>query len=305
MTEVPLDIDGNSLDEQGNAPDFVHYGKTAYDTRKNCLFNLIPSLGMEDLYKGNTYRAGLIEFVGSTQFVLGSCLIASGTARSGFAFPLLYSAILHIFLFMFFISSTIPGSGGHLNPLVTIACVFARIMGVAKCVVYVLCQIAGGTLAGFLARLMLGEDVAVTVGIGQCTIGTYGSEVGTAAAFLVEFAFSFILLFVIYGMVIDPKQNATAGPIWGPLVVSLVFCFLYAISGLIRPSAGYGGAALNPSRCLGPAIAMGNLQDQWLFWIPNICAAALHGALYILVPPYHENLYGKLETKRKKDSQLH
>jgi len=283
----------------GIDPDLVLYGKTTYDPKSHCCLNLIPSLGLEDFTKGNTYRAGLVEFVGSVQFVLGSCLIANGCVRSGVAYPGLYSAILHIFLFMFLISSTIPGSGGHLNPLVTMACVFARIMTVSKCLVYLVCQIAGATLAGFIARLMLGEDIAITYGIGQCTLGDYGNQLGSGAAFLVEFCFSFLLLFVIYGMVIDPRQNETAGPILGPLVVSLVFCFLYAVSALIRPSAGYPGAALNPSRCLGPAIAMGNLQDQWVFWIPDICAAILHGALYILVPPYHETLYGKLETKRK------
>jgi glycerol uptake facilitator-like aquaporin len=217
------------------------------------------------------------------------------------AFALVFMAILHVFLFMFMVSSTIPGSGGHLNPLISMACVFARIMPISKCIVYIVCQVTGATIAGFLARLMIGEDIAMVYGIGGCGLGNYGTELGTGAAFLVEFVFSFILLFVIYGMVLDPRQNETAGPILGPLVVSLIFCFNFTVSGLIRPTAGYGGAAMNPARCLGPAIAMGDLTDQWVFWIPNICAAILHGAIYILVPPYHETLYGKLETKRKKE----
>jgi len=217
--------------------------------------------------------------------------------------PGLYNSILHIFLFMFMVSSTIPGSGGHLNPLISLACVFARIMPLSKAIVYIVCQVTGATIAGFLARLMVGEDIAVSVGIGQCGIGQYANEVGIGAAFLVEFVFSFILLFVIYGMVLDPSQNVTAGPILGPLVVSFIFCFNFAVSGLIRPNANYGGAAMNPARCLGPAIAMGNLENQWVFWIPCICAAILHGALYILVPPYHETLYGKLVSKRQKQEE--
>jgi len=150
---------------------------------------------------------------------------------------------------------------------------------------------------------MLGEDTAITVGIGQCGIGTYGDQYGDGAVFLVEFAFSFMLLFVIFNMVVDPKQNSVAGPIGGPLIISLIFCFLFTVSGLISPGEGYGGAAMNPARCLGPAIAMQDLSNQWVFWFPCICAAVLNGALYILVPPHHETLYGKLDTKKKKNGR--
>jgi aquaporin PIP len=274
-----------------------------YNPKKPCWSALMPTLGLEDFRKGNTYRAGLIELIGSIQFVLGSCLIANGVSRTGVAYPVIYIAILHVFLFMFMISSTIPGSGGHLNPLISMACVCARVMSISKCVVYVVCQCIGATIAGFLVRLMVGEDVATTVGIGQCGIGNYANEVGIAAAFLVEFVFDFILLFVCYGMVLDPKQGEAAGPIFGPLAVSFIFCFNFVVSGLIRPTAGYGGAAMNPARCLGPAIAMYNIDYMWIWWMPAQLAAALHGALYILVPPYHATLYGKLETKRKKEQQ--
>jgi len=112
-----------------------------------------------------------------------------------------------------------------------------------------------------------------------------------------------MLLFVLYGMVIDPRQNETAGPIFGPLVVSFIFCFLFTVSGLIRPQSGYGGAAMNPARCLGPAVAIGNYNYIWVFWVPGLFAAMAHGILYILVPPYHANLYGKLDLKRKKLNQ--
>jgi len=304
MTEVTLDNEGNSREEQITTDaDIVHYGKTAYDP-KSCLKNIIPDLGLEELQKGNTYRSGLVELVGSIQFVLGSCLIVNGTSRSGVQFPGLFNAGLHIFLFMFMISSTAPGSGGHLNPMISMACVFARVMSVSKCIVYIVCQVTGATIAGFLARLMLGEETAISVGIGQCGIGTYGDQYGDGAVFLVEFVFSFMLLFLIFNMVIDPKQNQIAGPILGPFYVALIFCFLFAVSGLISPGEGYGGAAMNPARCLGPAIAMGDLSDQWVFWFPCFCAALLHGVWYLMVPPYHEGLYetmyGKLNPKKKK-----
>jgi len=305
MTEINLEemnTDDNDVE--------IKYHDTlpnlTYNTKKGVLSSLVPYLGLEDFTKGNTYRAGLIELIGSIQFVLGSCLIANGVARVPGVSPVManvYSSILHIFLFMFMISSTIPGSGGHLNPLISMACVCARVMSISRCVVYVVCQVIGATIAGFLVRIMVGEDVAQVYGIGQCGLGNYVNEVGIGAAFLVEFVFDFILLFVCYGMVLDPRQGEVAGPIFGPLAVSLIFCFNFTVSGLIRPSAGYGGAAMNPGRCLGPAIAMWNIDYMWVWWTAAQFAAAAHGALYILVPPYHANLYGKLETKRKKQEQ--
>jgi len=274
-----------------------------YNTKRNCVYNLKPQLGFGDFLKGNTYRAGIIEMIGSIQFVLGSLLIANGVSRTNAQYPVVYISILHVFLFMFMISSTVPGSGGHLNPLISMACVFARVMSISKCIVYIVCQCIGATIAGFLARLMVGEDVALTAGIGQCSVGNYPTEVGLFSTFLVEFVFDFILLFVCYGMVLDPRQGEAAGPIFGPLAVSCIFCFNFVVSGLIRPTAGYGGAAMNPGRCLGPAIAMGNLDYMWVWWVPSFFAAMFHGFLYIMVPPYHANLYGKLDTKRKKEDQ--
>jgi len=268
-----------------------------YNTKEHCCMALIPRLGLEELTKGNTYRAGLVELVGEIQFVMLSCLIANGVSRTGVPYPVVYISILHVFLFMFMISSTIPGSGGHLNPLITMACVFAKVMTISRGIVYIICQIIGATIAGFLVRLMVGEEVAQTVGIGQCGLGSYPS----GAAFLVEYVFDFVLLFVCYGMVLDPHQGEVAGPIFGPFSVSLIFCFNFVVSGLIAaPSVGYGGAAMNPARCLGPAIALFNLDGMWCWWIPPFFAALSHGILYILVPPYHATLYGKMEIKKKK-----
>jgi len=272
----------------------------SFNPKKHSCTALIPSLGLNDFTKGLTYRAGLIELIGTMFFTLGSCLIATGVARTGVGYPNLPISFLHIFLFMFLISSTAPGSGGHLNPLISMASVFTRVMSISRCAVYVVCQCVGATIGGFMVRLILGEDVAQTTGIGECAVGTYAQEVGTGASFLVEFIFSFFLLFCCYNMVIDPKQGEKAGPILGPLSVSLIFCFCFSVTGLIRPTAGFGGAFLNPARCMGSAIAMFNLDAMWVFWIPAFCAAVLHGALYILVPPDHRTLYSKLDIKRKK-----
>jgi len=293
---MKIDVD---LDEREEIK--YHEKQTfTYNLKEHCCKALIPSLETEQFFKGNTWRAGLVELIGEIQFVLLSCLIANGASRTGFPYPVFLSSILHVFLFMFMVSSTIPGSGGHLNPMITMACVFAKVIPISRGCVYILCQVIGATIAGFLARLMLGEEVASTVGIGQCGLGNYPS----GAAFLVEFFFDFNLLFVCFHMVLDPHQGDTVGPIFGPFTISLIFCFNFVVSGLIAdPSVGYGGAAMNPARCLGPAIAMQNLDGMWCWWIPPFFASMAHGALYILVPPFHDVLYGKMDKKKKKPKE--
>jgi glycerol uptake facilitator-like aquaporin len=280
----------------------VTYHKNAptYSSTKHCCMNLIPRLGLMEFTKGSTYRAGLVELVGEIQFVFLSCLIANGVSRTGVPYPVVYSSILHVFLFMFMVSSTIPGSGGHLNPLISMAAMFARVMPISRCVVYIISQVIGATIAGLLARLCLGEEVANTVGIGNCGIGT----LDVSQAFLIEFVFCFILLYVCYGMTLDPHQGDVAGPIFGPFAISLIFCFNFVVSTLVAdPSYGYGGAAMNPSRCLGPAIAMYNLDNMWIWWVAPFFAAMAHGVLYILVPPHHESLYSQMDTKRRQREQ--
>jgi len=300
MTEVNLD----DLNTDDNDVEVKYHDSLpiTYNPKKHCLTWLMPTIGLEDFTKGNTYRAGFIELIGTLQFVLGSCLIVNGVARLGLRYPVIYISGLHVFLFMFMISSTAPGSGGHLNPMISMACACARIMSISKCVVYVVCQCMGAIMAGFLARMMVGEEVAGTVGIGQCTIGEMDEAIGIGGVAVIEFTFDFILLFVIYGMVIDPKQGELAGPLFGPLTVAFIFCFNYIVSGLINPGYGYPGAVMNPARCLGPAVAMGfDITNMWIWWVPPQIAAAVHGALYILIPPHHDSLYSKLDTKRKKE----
>jgi len=286
--------------ELDETPEEVKYHESSpivYRTKENCCYALIPRLGTNELTKVSTYRAALIELIGEIMFSGMSCLIVSGVVRTGTPYPVIYISIFHVFLFMFMISSTVPGSGGHLNPGISMACMFAKVMTVSKCCVYIVAQVIGAIIAGFMVRLMVGEDVALEHGIGMCGIGDY--PVGNA--FIVEFLFNFILFFVCYGMVFDPHQGDVAGPIFGPFTVSLIFCFNFIVSGIIAPDMRYGGAAMNPARCLGPGIAMGNLDHMWIFWIAPMLAAAAHGVLYILVPPYHESLYSKLETKKKRN----
>jgi glycerol uptake facilitator-like aquaporin len=96
---------------------------------------------------------------------------------------------------------------------------------------------------------------------------------------------TFILTFMVFALAVDkraPKHIYGIG-IGAALGVS-VLAF-----------GKVSGAALNPTRWLGPAIIMGAWEDVWLYTIGPISGACLAGALYqwVLMKPEDERVVQK------------
>ncbi|KAH7320677.1 aquaporin-like protein [Stachybotrys elegans] len=151
-------------------------------------------------------------------------------------------------------------SGAHLNPTITMATFFARLCSLPRAVLY-------GT-----------RDFKV----GGCWL--YTEIVPVSDAFAVEFMASLVLLFFAFGVGIDPRQRQTIGPTLAPFMVGLTgFCVSFG-TGFSR--YGYGGACLNPARCLGVYTGSYFPAFHWYHWTADIAACAIHGVFYALVPPW-------------------
>jgi glycerol uptake facilitator-like aquaporin len=71
--------------------------------------------------------------------------------------------------------------------------------------------------------------------------------------FLNETFASFALLYLSYGVGLDPRQAVFFGPRLGPLLVGASLGLVtFATSGI---ADGYGGAQMNPARCFAAGIA--------------------------------------------------
>ena len=72
-----------------------------------------------------------------------------------------YEVVLSIGLLVYV---TAPVSGGHINPLVTIATFFTRLTSFPRAVLYIFFQLLGGAIGAFLIRGSYGaklpEDVS-------------------------------------------------------------------------------------------------------------------------------------------------
>ncbi|PNY27207.1 Aquaporin PIP2-7 [Tolypocladium capitatum] len=161
-----------------------------------------------------------------------------------------YIGISNTVLVSLFIYATAPASGGHINPMITFSAVLAGICPLPR---------------------------------GGCFLDP--SEISQGQAFLNEFVASFILLYLAYGVGLDPRQAVLFGPRLGPLLVGASLGLVtFGTSGI---APGYAGAQMNPARCFAYGIARRNLSDQWIWWFGPAAAALLMAAMYLAVPPNH------------------
>ena len=83
--------------------------------------------------------------------------------------------------------------------------------------------------------------------------------------FLNEISASFVLLFLAYGVGLDPRQALIFGPKLGPVLVgSSLGLVSFATSGI---APGYAGAQMNPARCFAYGIAKRDMSSEYRSFI--------------------------------------
>ena len=205
----------------------------------------------------------------------------------------LVGGVSNFVLLSLFIFAFSPVSGGHLNPNITIATFFARLTSFPRMVLYVAFQTAGASLGGLLIRAAYGSRDFVA---GGCHIDTALVPVGDA--FVLEFICDLALLFMSFGVGLDPRQKQVFGPALGPIFVGLVLGIISFATSFTRP--GYNGVSANPARCLGVFVGSRFPVYHWIHWVGAIAADIVHGMVYFVVPPWQ---YGKPRRRSFTSSQ--
>ncbi|CAH0334928.1 Aquaporin Z 2 [Flavobacterium sp. CECT 9288] len=147
-------------------------------------------------------------------------------------------------------------SGAHMNPAVSIAFAFLKILPIKKLPFYIISQILGGLAASTTLKLLFPKNSGLG---GTIPSGTDGQS------FVLEFILTFILMLVILTVALGNKEHATFAGIAIGGVVLLEAMFAGPIS----------GASMNPIRSLAPALVSGNLNSQWLYIVAPIAATIL------------------------------
>ncbi len=189
----------------------------------------------------------LAQFLGTAflVYVGAGSAAATGVIAAGTHVPFSMAQLGVIsFAFMLIIVGVVYAighiSGGHINPAVTLALAVTGKVPWREVPGYVLAQVAGA-LAGALGIVVtLGKAATVAAGGG---VTSYAAATGFGRGTLIEAIGTFMLVFVIFG-VIDRR----AVPGWAPMAIGSA---VFAIIIIVGPATG---AAINPARYLGPLV---------------------------------------------------
>lgn len=165
-----------------------------------------------------------------------------------------------------------------MNPLITVGTFFARLTTFPRMVLYIAAQMSGAALAGLLLRAGAGtRDFKV----GGCYL--FEDMAKASQAFTIEVIGDLLVLFLAFGVGLDPRQRDIFGPALGPIFVGLTVGAVALCTAFSLP--GYGGAGLNAARCFGVFVGSRFPSWHWVHWVALFTASTFHGLIYFLVPP--------------------
>jgi aquaporin Z len=226
------------------------------------------------------------EFIGTFWLVLGGCGSAVLAAKfGGDANPL---GIGFVGVSLAFGLTVLTGayalghiSGGHFNPAVSFGLWAGGRFAARDLLPYIVAQVAGGILAGFILLQIASGNGSFTVdpnaagafasnGYGALSPGGYN----VASAFLCEVVMTAMFLVVILGAT---HPRAPAG--FAPLAIGLALTLIHLISIPVT------NTSVNPARSTGVALfaGVGAISQLWLFWLAPILGGLLGGYLHRLL----------------------
>lgn len=195
--------------------------------------------------------------------------------------PAIIGGVTNAFNLTLFIDAAGPVSGGHFNPLITIATFVTRLATFPRAVLYCLSDL-GAVIGGFLLRAALGHDPWPLPG---CFIDI--AVVSPGRAYVIEAVASTTMLFFAFGTGLDPRQAKKFGPTYAPVLIGIELGICTFATSLRRE--GYSGGSLNPARCFGVMAASGFEKYPWIHWAGPITAVLIIATSYEIVPPYRYN----------------
>jgi len=203
----------------------------------------------------------LFFFVGAGSVVLGDYLAINGGTGPG----LLGVALAHGLALAVLVSALGPVSGGHFNPAVTLAVWIMGRITPTRVALYLVAQLIGGLAAGLALKAVF-ADVWQASNIGTPSLG---AEITPILGIGIEAILTTLLVLVVIGTAVDPRA-----PKIGGLAIGL------AVAADILVGGPLTGAAMNPARWFGPAVAAGAYADWYVWWIGPAIGAAVAALIY-------------------------
>jgi len=173
----------------------------------------------------------------------------------GLAISIMVSAVGHI-------------SGGHLNPAVTIGFWVTRRISTFGALLYWVSQLAGAIAAAYLLRAVIPDDTWRAVALGTPDLAR---DFSRTAGVVVEGVMTFFLVFVVFATAAD--ERGAFGKIAG-FAIGLTVTMDILMGGPLT------GAAMNPARAFGPALAAQHWVNHGVYWVGPLLGGVVAGWLY-------------------------
>jgi MIP family channel proteins len=201
----------------------------------------------------------LFFFVGAGSVVLASYLGAAGPGLVGIAFA-------HGLALAVLVSALGAVSGGHFNPAVTVAVRLAGRIEWQTAATYVLAQLVGAAAAGYALVAVMPQSAVNTSFAGTPTLDP---GIGIAAGIAIEAVLTLVLVLAVFGTAIDARA-----PRLGGMAIGL------AVAADILMGGPLTGAAMNPARWFGPALASGHWDNWFVWWIGPLIGAIVGAVIF-------------------------
>jgi MIP family channel proteins len=178
--------------------------------------------------------------------------------------------LVHAFLLFGLVVMFGAVSGGHFNPVVTLAAAVVRRIDPIDAVIYILAQLSGGVLGALLTKaLLVDEGRAGHYGAAQVS-SLLGSNFQGA---IVEAIGAFCLVLVVLVALFSAKGARD----WAPLAYGTTLGFIVMVGGPLTVGA------FNPARWFGPALVGNTWGGVWPYVVGPIVGALVAALIFRFV----------------------
>lgn len=211
-------------------------------------------------------KALVAEFIGTFTLIFVGVGAIACDVMTGHMLGLTGIALAHGLAIAVMVSATVAVSGGHLNPAVTFGALVTKKIDLLNGIAYIVAQCLGGIAAAYVLKLAIPDQVLVAASYG---IPVVTKGITISQGFFTETVLTFFLVFVVFGTAIDKRAPKVGG-----LFIGL------AVAMGVMMGAAISGAAMNPARFLGPAVAGGGFENTWLYWVGPLVGGGLAALVY-------------------------
>jgi aquaporin Z len=213
-----------------------------------------------------TGRAAVAEFIGTFALIFfgaGSIILTQGS-------DLLAIAFAHGLTIAIMVTLMAHVSGGVFNPAIQIALWLTGKMPGPRSIVYIAAQLLGAVAAAFALKWIWPAAAYDAQGVSG-GIPAVADGLALGKAVIIEALATFFLVWAVFASVVDDRGafRSIAG-----------FAIGLTITIDILATGSLTGAAMNPARWFGPALATNDWSNWWVWVVGPIAGGIIAGVGY-------------------------